>query len=67
MANNSYKDAEDLVLLYIDSEKVKDSLRWEGKEEYGEDYPHLYTSLPIDAVIKVEDFITNKDGNYDMP
>ena len=67
VANNFYKDSEDLVLLYIDSEKINGSLRWEGKEEYGEDYPHLYASLPVNAVKRVENFTTDNNGNYLMP
>lgn len=67
VANSFYKDSEDLVLLYIDSEKIKRSLRWEGKDEIGEDFPHLYASLPLDAVIRVEDFNKDDDGNYLMP
>ncbi len=67
VANNFYKDSEDLVLLYVDSEKIKGSLRWEGKEEYGENYPHLYASLPVNDVKRVEDFTTDNNGNYLMP
>jgi uncharacterized protein (DUF952 family) len=67
VANRFYKDSEDLVLLYIDSEKIKESLRWEGKEEHGEDFPHLYASLPFDAVIRVEGLYKDENGNYLMP
>ena len=67
VANNVYRDAEDLVLLYIDYESIKDDVKWEGSEEYGEDFPHLYTSLPIDAVVRVEDLRKDDNGNYIMP
>ena len=67
VANSFYKDSEDLVLLYIDSAKIKESLRWEGKDDIGEDFPHLYSSLPLDAVIRVEDFYKDDSGNYLMP
>ncbi len=64
VANSFYKDSEDLVLLYIDSEKIKGNLRWEGRDEIGEDFPHLYAPLPLDAVIRVEDFIKDDNGKY---
>ena len=67
VAHSIFKNAEDLVLLYIDSERIKENLKWEGKEEYGVDFPHLYNALPLDAVQRVEEFTTDKDGNYFMP
>lgn len=67
VANSFYKDFEDLVLLYVDAEIVKQDLRWEGKDEHGEDFPHLYSSLQLNAVVRVEDFVRNRTGNYVMP
>ena len=67
VANSFYKDSEDLVLLYIDPEKIKGSLRWEGKDEIGEDFPHLYAPLPLEAVVRVEDLNKDDNGNYLMP
>lgn len=67
VANSFYKDSEDLVLLFIDPKKIKVSLKWEGKNEIGEDFPHLYAPLPLDAVIRVEDFNKDDNGKYLMP
>jgi len=67
VTNSFYKDSEGLVLLYIDSEKIKGSLRWEGKDEIGEDFPHLYASLPLEAVARVEDLNKDDNENYLMP
>jgi len=67
IANSFYKDSEDLVLLYVDSEKIKGDMKWEGKDEIGEDFPHLYASLPLEAVVRVEDFTKDDNGNYFMP
>ena len=53
--------------LYIDPEKIKVDLKWEGSDEIGEDFPHLYASLPLEAVVRVEDFTKDKNGNYVMP
>lgn len=67
VANNFYKDSENLVLLYVDSDLIKGNLKWEGKDEVGEDFPHLYASLPLEAVVRVEDFTKDENGNYVMP
>jgi uncharacterized protein (DUF952 family) len=67
VANSYYKESVDMVLLYINSEKIKEHIIWEDKDEIGEDFPHLYASLPLDAVIRVEDFYKDDSGNYMMP
>jgi len=53
--------------FYIDYEKVKDRVRWEGKQDYGEDFPHLYGPLPLDAVVKVIEFKPDRNGNFTKP
>ena len=67
VANSIFKDEKDLLLLYIDYEKVKDRVRWEGKQDYGEDFPHLYGPLPLDAVVKVVEFKPDRNGNFTKP
>lgn len=47
-------DPSELVVLVIDSELVAAPLRWEPPVPGGEDFPHLYGPLPLDAVIRVE-------------
>jgi uncharacterized protein (DUF952 family)/acetyl esterase/lipase len=64
VANSIFKDEKDLLLLYIDYEKVKDRVRWEGKQDYGEDFPHLYGPLPLDAVVKVVEFKPDRVSNF---
>ena len=64
VANSIFKGEKDLLLLYIDYEKVKDRVRWEGKQDYGEDFPHLYDPLPLDAVVKVVEFKPDRKGNF---
>ena len=56
VANSIFKGEEDLLLLYVDYEKVNDDVKWEGEQEYGEDFPHLYGPLPVGAVMKVKEF-----------
>ena len=43
-----------LVVLEIDPTKLRWELRWE--DSHGEDFPHLYGPLDLDAVISVQTF-----------
>ena len=43
-----------LVVLEIDPAKLRWELRWE--DSHGEDFPHLYGPLDLDAVISVQTF-----------
>jgi uncharacterized protein (DUF952 family) len=43
-----------LVVLEIDPGKLRWELRWE--DSHGEDFPHLYGPLDLDAVISVQTF-----------
>jgi uncharacterized protein (DUF952 family) len=43
-----------LVVLEIDPERLRWELRWE--ESGGEQYPHLYGPLDLEAVISVQTF-----------
>lgn len=46
-------DAEELVVLAIDSERVPAIVRYEAPEPGGEKYPHIYGVLPVSAVTEV--------------
>ncbi|MFB0557762.1 MAG: DUF952 domain-containing protein [Candidatus Bathyarchaeia archaeon] len=67
VANSIFKGEKDLLLLHIDYEKVKDKVRWEGKQDYGEDFPHLYGPLPLDVVVKVVEFKPDRNGTFTRP
>jgi uncharacterized protein (DUF952 family) len=67
VANSIFKDEEDLILLYIDYQKVNEKVRWEGKHDYGEDFPHLYGPLPLNAVVRIEEFKTDTNGLFHLP
>ncbi len=67
VADSTFRGEENLLLLYIDYEEVKDGVRWEGKGDYGEDFPHLYGPLPLDAVVRVEEFRPDENGRFHLP
>ena len=49
-----YADVEELLLLRIEPAKVEAEIRWEAVE--GEEYPHIYGPLNLDAVVETIPF-----------
>jgi uncharacterized protein (DUF952 family) len=67
VANRFYAKQNGLVILAIDSSRIKDGLIKENLEGGVELYPHFYGVLPIDAVIDAIAFPCNADGGFDLP
>ncbi|MBN3939672.1 MAG: DUF952 domain-containing protein [Nostoc sp. NMS9] len=66
VAKRFFDNQKELVLLFIDSEKVQAEIRYEPAE-IGELFPHIYGALNIDAVYQVIDFEAGKDGLFELP
>ena len=66
VANTVYRAQRGLVLLCIDTNRVKSEIEYEsaGSEEL---YPHIYGPLNTGAVIKVLDFEPTKNGKFVLP
>ena len=62
VANQYYPGAVDLVLLWIDLQKLSARLHWEDSD--GDVFPHLYGPLNLDAVTSVIDFVPDPDGVF---
>jgi uncharacterized protein (DUF952 family) len=67
VAETIYDDADDLVILVIDSGKLADPVRYEAPELGAEEYPHIYGSLPADAVIEVFTVCRDDAGRLVLP
>ena len=67
VAQRFYTGQKGLVILAIDSSKIKDGLIEENLEGGIELYPHFYGVLPIDAVVDAIAFPCNADGSFDLP
>ena len=52
---------EPLVLLVIDTDKLKAPLKWEGEPVK---YPHIYAAFNRDAVTDVLPYRKNRDGEW---
>ena len=51
-----YRDAPDLVLLVIDTERVGPELRYEQVPGQPDPYPHIYGPLNLSAVLETRPF-----------
>jgi uncharacterized protein (DUF952 family) len=56
VAGAFYRDAPDLVLLVIDTERVGSPIRYERVPGQDLPYPHIYGPLNADAVVEVRPF-----------
>ena len=65
VAERFFKGQEGLVVMVVDSERVRSPLRYEQSD--GEDFPHLYGPLNMDAVLQVVDFPLNDSGKFELP
>jgi len=67
VANSFFKGHTDLLLIYIDAEKVTAKIVYEDTANTGMLFPHIYGPLNLDAVYKVMTFRPSIDGSFDLP
>ncbi len=65
VANQFYRGVADLVLLQIDPAKLTAELRYDVIET-GEQFPHLYGALNLDAVVQTIEFAPQADGTFSL-
>lgn len=66
-ANRFYHGKNDLVLLIVDTDKLKAEIKHEPPSHptsEDETFPHLYAELNTDAVIRVIDLPMQPDGSF---
>jgi uncharacterized protein (DUF952 family) len=64
VANRFYTGQKDLVLLVMDGDRLQSPLRDEAAD--GDEFPHLYGALNLDAVVQVLDFEPTDHG-FELP
>jgi uncharacterized protein (DUF952 family) len=67
VAETFYADADDLVVLVIDSELVTAPVRFEAPEPGAEEFPHIYGPLPVAAVTRVVSVSRDRAGRFVLP
>ncbi len=67
VAEQFYADADDLVLLVIDSDRVPAPIRYEAPAPGAPEYPHIYGPLPAAAVTAVVAVGRDPAGRFILP
>jgi uncharacterized protein (DUF952 family) len=65
VAKTFYKDVPDLVLLYIEVEKLIPELIYE--EADGQEFPHIYGPINLNAVLDAPKMEKNSVGVFEGP
>ncbi|AOP35383.1 hypothetical protein A0128_16975 [Leptospira tipperaryensis] len=73
-ANRIFSGRTDLVLLVVNTEKLKSELKYEASDsskfskENGKNiFPHIFGSLNMDAVEKVYEIAPDEEGKFRFP
>jgi len=66
-ANRLFSGQPGLVLLEIDTRRVKPEIRYENCEGGPEAFPHIYGPLDAESVLRVLSFEPGADGSFAMP
>lgn len=65
-AAKHFAGQRDLVLLYVDTERLGTNLKWEPSRG-GALFPHLYGDLALDAVTRAVPLPLGADGTHQFP
>ena len=66
VANVRFRGREDLVLLWIDPQRVRAEIKYEDASDGSGTFPHIYGPLDIDAVARVTAY-RERDGAFQPP
>jgi uncharacterized protein (DUF952 family) len=65
-ANALFRGRDELVLLVIDPARVGAEIKYEGVPG-GEQFPHVYGPIDLNAVVRVVPFPAGPDGTFRLP
>jgi uncharacterized protein (DUF952 family) len=66
VANVRFRGRENLVLLWIEPERVRAEIKYEDASDGSGTFPHIYGPLDIDAVARVTEY-RDQDGQFLAP
>lgn len=66
-ANRFFRNQSDLLLLAIDASRVEATILFENLEGGQEQFPHIYGTLSLDAVVAAIPFPALDDGTFHLP
>jgi uncharacterized protein (DUF952 family) len=63
-ANRIFEGSGDLLLLEVETDALTSELKWERATDVGDDFPHIYGPLNVDAVVGTIDLPMEAGGSY---
>lgn len=63
-ANGLFAGRTDLILLTIEPDKLASEVVWEDLYGNGEDHPHVYGPIDLEAVVRAEPFTPDDRGHF---
>ncbi|HXK42354.1 MAG TPA: DUF952 domain-containing protein [Anaerolineae bacterium] len=67
VANARFRGQAGLALLCIEETRVRAEVRYEDCDETGQQFPHIYGPLNLDAVTQALPFPPQADGTFTLP
>lgn len=64
VAERFYADADDLVLLVVDADRVGAPVVFEAPTPGAEEFPHVYGPIPVEAVVDVRPVRRDATGRF---
>lgn len=66
IANRLFSGKRKILLLVIDVSTLRSELKYDSDEQSGEQFPHIYGPLNIDAVIDKIPVHAEQDGHFEI-
>lgn len=66
-ANALFHGQQGLILLCIQPAAVTAVIKYEDCYDHGDQFPHIYGTLNLEAVVSVVPFPPNADGSFSLP
>jgi uncharacterized protein (DUF952 family) len=67
VAESFYGDADDLVVLIVDSDRLAAVVKYEPPAPGADEFPHIYGPIAIDAVVDVIPVTRDERGRMILP
>ncbi|MBI3232820.1 MAG: DUF952 domain-containing protein [Bacteroidetes bacterium] len=64
--NRHFKGIDELVILKLDISKLTSKLIFELAPNVGEEFPHIYGPINLDAVIEIKKLIRNQENTFEF-
>jgi uncharacterized protein (DUF952 family) len=65
-ANRIFRGSGDLLLLEVDPDKLTAPLKWERATDVGDEFPHIYGTIPVAAVRRTL-MLRERPTGYTLP